>query len=506
MKPLTAVTLGLPLFLLASCAPPGERSIRTSDLDRHVRYLASDDLAGRYTGSAGVALAEVYIAGVFRSAGLEPLPGENDYYVDFQAWRQGYDPAATTLSITDPQSDVPAAILGTDFRPFEFTGLGQVDADLVFAGYGITAPEHDWDDYRGLDVRGKVVLLLRYEPGQNDASSVFAGARHTSHAYFATKVRNAQAHGAVGMLLFTTPLGPPQEDLRVWDAWRLDAGELPGPDRGRSRTSFLSLQVSQGYAERIAAAAGTTIRELHRAVDAGTPPSELALPDTRVTASVALYGQPVAVSARNVVGYLRGVREDRVVVVGAHHDHIGSFAAAGDADTIYNGADDNASGVSGVLELAQAFGRSRGKPRTSVIFATFSGEEEYLLGSQALAASPLLATMTVTFMLNLDMIGRNPGDPVEIYGSTDDTELRGMLETSSRAMGLTLEYPGDMPESMSSDHASFQARGVRALFFHTGLHDDYHGLDDEADRLDYPHMERVVRLAWRLIRERAGLR
>jgi len=410
----------------------------------------------------------------------------------------------TTLAVTSSSAPVAAGKLGADFRPFDFSSTGTVNAELVFAGYGITAPEYAYDDYRGLDVRGKVVLILRYEPNENDPTSVFAGARHTSHAYFATKARNARAHGAIGMLLFTTPLAHgPEEDLRAAAAYRLHPGELEkaGTEEG---ATFIALQVSQGFADMLARAAGATIRELQAAVDRGTSPAELGVRGLSITAAVARAGSPEPVRARDVVGYLRGARADRLVLVGAHHDHIGAFAPAGAGDTIYNGADDNASGVAGVLELARAFGRRRAKPAQSLVFATFSGEEEYLLGSAALIESGLIAPSTISFMLNLDMIGRNPGGELQVFGTSGAADLRTVVEKANEPLELRLAFPTQLGDSLDSDQSVFRKAGVPSLFFHTGLHDDYHGLDDEADRLDYEHMRRVVELAYRVLEERAA--
>jgi hypothetical protein len=493
--------------LLGSCRPGGLRTITAPELEAHVAFLASDSLRGRLTGSPEIVRAEEYIAEAFRSFGLEPLSGNQDYYVDFTAWRVGYDPRATTVEVTGGTTPIAMAVLGVDYRPFDFSGVGSVDADLVFAGYGITAPEHDWDDYRDLDVRGKVVLLLRYEPNEDDPASPFDGARHTSHAYFATKIRNAQTHGALGMLLFTTPLtNPPEEDLRATQIYRLHPEELEEWDEGDA--SFLALQISQVYADKITRAGGAAIRDLQAAVDQGTSPAELGPAGLRVSVSVTRGGAPEAMAARNVAGYLRGQRTDEIVVVGAHHDHIGAFSApsgeTGTADTIYNGADDNASGAAGVLELAQAFAALRTPPLRSMLFVTFSGEEQYLLGSAALLESGRLDPASVTFMLNLDMIGRNPGGNLQVYGTASGAGLVELMARVNQAPGLPLAYPREAGSGMDSDHSSFRVRGIPVLFFHTGPHDDYHGLDDEADRIDYAHMERVVELAYRVLEDRVG--
>ena len=487
-------------LLLLSCSRGGLSSITSRDLAAHVASLASDELAGRLTGTPQIARAEEYIARAFGEAGLVPLAGRSDFFFDYTAWRAGYDAGATALTVLRQGAPVATGRLGVDFRPFDFSSSGSVTAEVVFAGYGITAPEYGYDDYRGLDVRDRLVLILRYEPNENDPQSPFAGARHTGHATFASKARNAAAHGAAGMLLFTTPLTHgAEEDLRVGAAYRLDPGELAGVGGDSGGKGFLALQVSQGFADQLARSAGTSIRELQSAVDGGTPPAKLGVRGLFATASVARSSQPERVQARDVVGYLRGKQSDEVVVVGAHHDHIGAFPPAGSADTIYNGADDNASGVAAVLELAQAFGRQRRRLERSMVFVTFSGEEQYLLGSSALLASGLLPASSVSFMLNLDMIGRNPGAELQVFGAASDPELRAAVERANTGLGLRLAFPSQMADSVDSDQSVFLAHGVPALFFHAGLHDDYHGLDDEADRLDYERMRLVTTLAYEVL-------
>jgi hypothetical protein len=498
-------------LLLLSCSRGGLSSITSRDLSGYVSALASDELAGRLTGSPQIARAEEYISRTFREAGLLPLPGRTDYFYDYIAWRAGYDTGATALTVRRQGAPVAVGRLGVDFRPFDFSSSGSVAAEVVFAGYGITAPEYGYDDYRGIDVRGRLVLIFRYEPNENDPQSPFAGARHTGHATFAGKARNARAHGAAGMLLFTTPLSHgPDEDLRGGSAYPLKPEELAAVGETTDGKGFLALQVSQGLADEMARSAGTTIRELQSAVDGGATPAELGVRGLFATASVARSARPEPVQARDVVGYLKGKKSDEVVVVGGHHDHIGAFtstdlgSSASGADTVYNGADDNASGVAAVLELAQAFGRQRRRLERSMVFVTFSGEEQYLLGSSALLASGLLPATTVPFMLNLDMIGRNPDGELLVYGAAGDPGLRAAVEQANAGIGLRLSFPPQMGDSFDSDQSIFQAHGIPSLFLHTGLHDDYHGLDDEADRLDYERMRLVTRLAYEVLLAKAN--
>jgi Zn-dependent M28 family amino/carboxypeptidase len=300
------------------------------------------------------------------------------------------------------------------------------------------------------------------------------------------------------MLLVTTPLHhPADEDLRLNPAYRLSPEELDARPPGPGKKPLLAAHISQAFAERLVAPTGMKLTSIQRAVDEGRAPSTLNKQPVRVRLGLHLGDDLAEIEARNVVGYLEGELGDEYLVVGAHHDHLGSFAGSG--DTIYNGADDNASGVAGVLELAEAFALRRSKPRLSIVFATFSGEEWYLLGSSAMVRDAYVPPGDVRLMLNLDMIGRNPSQLVNVYGTSSSPDLSGILERANQDIGLPLEIHSQT--ALGSDHDPFRRKGVPYLFFFTGPHDDYHGVDDEADRLDYARMEDIARLAAEVLQE-----
>lgn len=487
-------------------APPGSVEIRAAELRAHVEFLASDELEGREAGEAGVTRAEEYIATALGSYGLEPLPGREELFVPFTVYRPGWDLERTALYVVSAEETLQG-VAGVDFRPFAFSDSGEVEADVVFAGYGITAPEHLYDDYDGLDVEGKLVLILRHEPRESDATSSFAGVDNTRHAVFETKAENARRHGAAGLLLVTDPLHhPDRDDLRVRTRLALAPPALLAPlapEDAPVRTDFPAVHVSQRLARRMVEATGASLAELQRQLDSGTRPA--AMPPTKVKARLTVERQrrPQAVAARNVVAFLEGsdpARKDQWIVVGAHHDHIGSFA--GDGDTVFNGADDNASGTAGLLELAQAFATAASRPARSLVFATFSAEESGLLGSRSLIRNEELPLDRVGLMLNLDMIGRNPGRPLRVFGDGFAQGLGEIVQGAAETLSLPLELAGTDYAS-NSDHDPFFRRGIPILFFFTGVHQDYHGLADHADKLDYRRMESVVKLAHATLRHLA---
>jgi hypothetical protein len=496
-------TVGASILLALAAgaqAQGGADSIRAEDLRRTVKFLAADSLLGRETGEPGAHKAERFIAKEFKRSGLSPLPGYEDYFLDFTLYRQTYDPAGTGLGVTLGGRSKKNR-LGTAFRPFSFSDEGSVEAPLVFAGYGITADEYEYDDYAGIDVEGKIVLILRHEPGEDDPDSPFDGTDTTSYSQFTSKAANAGEHGALGMLLVTDPLNhEPDEDLRVGGALRLEppesASESDEPDQPEEEEPFLAMQISQQLASTIVSSSGRSLAELQRAVDSGSSPAELSLNDVVVQMGVLRSEKPDPVAARNVVAFLEGrdpELKDQWVVVGGHHDHVGGYRGRG--DTVFNGADDNASGTSGVIALARAFSERPERPRRSIVFVTFSGEEKGLLGSRAMVRQELIPIDRVVFMLNLDMIGRNPDRDIEINGDGFVRGLQEIVEEANRDRELSLEF-GGTAYAGNSDHDAFYEMDIPFMFFFTGLHEDYHQLGDHPEKLDYERMESILSVAY----------
>ncbi len=486
--------LVLPAALAALAGCEARSLITAAEMRAHVTYLASDDLDGRETGTPGIAAAERYIAGELARSGLKPLPGRETFFVDFVLYRHTYDPTTTALAFARGEERTTAD-LGVGFRPFWFSRIGRAEARVVFAGYGITAPEHGWDDYEGLDARGRIVLVLRHEPAHDEPASRFAGKEYTRHALFVTKARNALAHGAAGLILFTDPASSESgaDDLRVSGNLSLDPTARAG---GGETVPLLAAHVSRDIAAWLVAPSGHSLESLQKAVDSGTRPREISLGG--LTASMAIGGSTAAaqeVAARNVAGFLRGgdpELADEWIVVGAHHDHLGSIPRTA-GDGIFNGADDNASGVSAVLELAERFAAMRPAPARSIVFMTFSAEEAGLFGSRAVFERDLLPRQRIRFMLNLDMIGRNAEEPVRVSGQGVDERLRAQLEAAAEALDLKWTFAGSGPGSANSDYGPFMEAGIPFLSFFTGEHADYHEVSDHADRLEYRRMEHLVR-------------
>jgi hypothetical protein len=481
-------------------AHAGTEKIKASDLQRDVKYLASDALSGRATGEPGVRKAERYIARDFKKSGLTPLPGSKGYWVEFTLYRAGYEPEFTSV-VLDLGGRSVEGRLGEDFRPFSFSDDGEAEAPVVFVGYGITAEEYEYDDYDGIDVEGKLVLMLRHEPQEEDEDSVFEGASSSRHAQFTTKARNAQEHGALGMLLVTDPLHHgPDEDLRVGGALRLDPLDSSRADaESDDEGSFLAVQISQEMASAIVEASGHTLEAMQRALDEGAASVDFALDGVTARVTIQRSDEPEPVAARNVAGFLEGrdpVLKHEWIVIGGHHDHIGGHV--GEGDTVYNGADDNASGTSGVMALARAFASRPERPRRSIVFVTFTAEEKGLLGSRAMVEQRLFSVDQVVFMFNLDMIGRNSGQNIQLFGDGYVRGLKEIADAANREAELPLEYAG-AGYAGNSDHDSFYDESIPFMFFFTGVHEDYHQLGDHAEKLDYDRMESILHVGYGIV-------
>ena len=477
-------------------APP----LSPARLAAHVDYLASSDLEGRFPGTAGIDLAERYIAGRMAMIGLEPLDAERGYFHELDLYRSDYEPEETMVRVGAASESAPGV------RPLFPSDATSVEAPLVFAGYGITAPEHDWDDYARIDVRDSVVLVYRYEPTGEEELSRFAGARHSEHALFATKAANARDRGAKGMIVVTGPEhheGP--EDLRAMRTLGLEPHSIERRHARSRLDGFVAVQVSQDFMREALRPSGVDLSRLQRDLEAGMSPAEIDLGGLTAAMSVGFTSEPERVPARNVAGYLPATApppaateaSPRWIVVGAHHDHLGSFGP--EPSRIYHGADDNAAGVAGLLELAAFFA---GRPRERhLAFVTFTAEEEGLLGSRAFVRDGALQSEDIELMINLDMIGRNPDKPVRFYLSEAADKHAAAIETAALARDLEVSVRRGVAEPVS-DHYPFHRAGVPVVSVFTGLHEDYHQVTDTANLLDYDRMERIVSVVVELI-ERA---
>ena len=487
MKLHRSIALALLAALTAQAGEKGAASITADEIQTHINVLADDAFEGRGTGTPGERKAAEYIIGKLRDYGVQPGSADGTFLQPFTLAGSPELKGTPALSVeAGPWTREFKA--GDDFVPFAFSKSGQLRGELVFAGYGITDPDRGYDDYAGLDVKGKVVVVLRHEPNANEG-------RTSRHSYFTTKAENAAAHGAAGMLLVTGPAHHGDDESLV------PFGGGSGEDLG-----VVAAHVRQNLIEGLFHLQGKDLIELQRAIDASMKPQSFAI-DARVSLQVEVERHPI--HARNVVAKIPGsdpALADEVLVIGAHYDHLGhghSGTSLGGKDAlqvIHNGADDNASGSSGLLELAQAFSIER--PRRTVYFVWFSGEELGLLGSKYFVENAPIAQSSIVSMINLDMIGRLTNNTVEVGGAGTSPNFSEMITQATQAAGLevTLNQSGFGP----SDHASFYGAKIPVMFFFTGLHDDYHKPSDDPDTVNAAGASKVTLAAFACAEELAN--
>ena len=448
--------------------------INESELRATVGWLADDQRQGRGLVGTGLDESADFLAERFADLGLETLPGLDGFAQPLDLpFTLGYD--AVRLAAGD--DDLPGP-----FVPFGWSTPGDFEGELVFAGYGIS--RDGYDDYAHLDAAGKVALVLRYEPFETDGDSRFTNRRSTSRdATFARKAAAAKAAGAVGLLVVNPPEHSRADNLASFSA----AQSYDGPP---------ALHIARETADALLERAGLPdLAYLQGAIDAtGEPASQ--------TSDLAVRGgwsarDETEVQARNIVGMVRGKNADEYVVVGAHYDHVGHGEyGSGDPGTIHNGADDNASGTTAVLELAETYAvaaREGHPPERSIVFAFFTAEEIGLVGSRAFVNDLPMPVEGVVAMLNLDMVGRVRDGQLYLGGANTAKGLRPIVEAAVQAEGLKASDQEGLDGR--SDHAPFIAAGIPAVFLFSGHHSDYHKPTDDADLVNYDGLGKVARSA-----------
>jgi len=456
---------------------------QTPDAQRYlddIKALTTPAMEGRGDGTKGLTRAEHLLEQRYRALGLEPA-GTHSYTQPFTVITGARVKGRNELRVQSAGSKTDLK-LNEDFVPFSFSGSGSVAGSVVFVGYGVTAGEFSYDDYDNVDVKDKVVVMLRREPATFAAKNGHQG--ETRHAQFVTKAINAKNHGARAVVLVNGKLEKAEEDLL------LRFGGASGPEDA----GILMVQVKNAVADQWLKTAGKSLADLQDQINREGKPASLALPASlQITVSVNIEHTKATVN--NVLAYLPG-QTDEYVIVGAHYDHLGR----GDAHSLapdlmgqlHPGADDNASGTAGVLELARRFAPMKGKLRRGILFASFAGEELGLLGSAEWVKSPTRPLAKAVAMLNMDMIGRIKDDKVYIGGVGTGSTFKDVLQEAQRKNPFTVEASAS--GYSSSDHTSFVIGRVPSLFFFSGLHSDYHKPSDTWEKINSQSAVRLLNL------------
>lgn len=468
----------------------GSPLLSVEELDSHVTHLASDALAGRRAGTPGAERAALYIVRALNEAGLQPAPGYPTYLQTFE-FPVGVELGPENRLVVQHGSRLGTVFQpGRDFLPLAGSLADRVVQPVVFAGYGISAPSIGWDDYAGIDVEGKIVLVLRLSPEGDKPASRFG--RYISDRY---KAANARAHGARAILLVN---GPATEEIDKLIPFSVD--EEPGS------LGIVALSVTQTVARRIVATAGEDLSMWQHLINRANQPRSRPIENAVVNLRADL--RPRLRTTHNVIGVVPG-RDPRlsseVVVVGAHYDGLG-LGGPGSLEPVpgevHNGADDNASGVSALLELAQFFAYPTNRPERTIAFVAFGAEEEGMLGSAWFVSHPPWPLAHVAAMVNMDMIGRL-GEELTVYGVGSSAGWHELLERANQEVGAPIV---EMEEGYGpSDHVAFYLRQVPVLAFFTGVHADYHRASDDVERLNLEGLYSVTRVVRQVVDELSGL-
>jgi len=490
----------------------GFNSIREDTLRADLTFVASDALEGRMSLENGDAVAIQWIASEFAKAGLEPAAkGSFLQPVELIEYRGDREHSYVALKRagSEKQWKFPEA-LGSYHADVDVT------ADVIFAGFGITAPELHYDDYQGIDAHGKIVMIFDHEPQETDPNSIFNGTGNTRYATGRVKILNAQEHGAVGVLIVAEPNRKhPSNQERVARIGGSETRAVPIPSQALAEDVLHTPAaiISDTAAKEIFRTAGASLSELQAAIDRDLKPQSRALADTQVT----LHYRNISAHAGttyNVAGLLEGSDpklKAETILFSGHHDHNGISGT-----DIWHGADDNGSGTVGVVALAHAFAANAARGKRSLLFVVYAAEERGLLGSFYMAAHPLRPLETTRAVLNFDMIGRNETESDQTKGLIDipaDTTNRLNLIGRSYSpdydrtvvqennyVGLDLDYRFDRDYALNiffrSDQFPFVLHNIPAFWWFTGFHPDYHHTTDTADKINYVKMAKILRLAY----------
>jgi len=480
--------------------------ITEEDLKKHVYFLASDTLKGRMTGEKGSRLAAKYIAKSLKQIGIQPMTSLNGYYQPFD-FSSGVEVNTDNTSLSwkntskenaqKARSDLAS---GVDFRPLAFSSNGDFSGELVFAGYGLKVPgegAESYNSYAGLNVSNKVALVLRYVPEGVSSARRAVLNRYASLRY---KAMIAREQGAKGILIVSGPNSPNPGKLIPMRS-----------DQSLGDSGILAASINSDTAEAWLSSSGQNLKKLQTGLDLENPHAvgALEIPETRIQLSIQL--NRLRKQDNNVIGVLHPPRTDssapEYIMLGAHYDHlgfgeVGGFNAKGEEKMIHNGADDNASGVAAVLEMAGAIRQqliqAPNSIKKGVIFSFWSGEELGLIGSTHFANQPPMPLERIKAYLNFDMVGRLRENRLTLQGTGSSSEWKSFIEKWNIISGFQLILQDD--PYLPTDTTAFYPQGIPVLSFFTGSHEEYHRPADDPDTLNWRGLLRISRFAAKAIK------
>jgi len=520
MKSFISLLLVITGFLQPTLAQKkGLKTIDQSDLKAHMDFIASDELEGRATGEAGLDVAARYLAVQAAKLGLKPAGENGDYFQHYALSERSYLNEESSISIIDAEGNVSVDPHSFFVLPSPVKDTTEIEGEVVFAGYGIYEPDLEYNDFEGIDIQGKVVLIMDRAPMNEDGTESQFGEKWLGMQNFQNKLQFMMMRQPKAILLVFDPKSGNNsiEDINPAIAGYLSKSismkkdepaptqELPGPK---------IVLIHRSVADAILDEAGESLEEIQEEIDTSLEPRSFDVEDTRVNITLTMKNEDHDVP--NVFGYIEGSDpelKDEFVFYLAHFDHVGT----GENGEVFNGADDNASGTVALLEIAEAWMAEKKAPARSVGFLWVSGEEIGLYGSRYFSEHPLIPLEDIAAVINLDMVGRvkTPEDveserealtivsrdSVKVIGGLQSNVLMQINEETLDEMGLYPNYTYNTPDHPEryfyrSDHINFARHDIPVLFYSTGTHRDYHLETDDPDRIDYEKFRKMTEFAF----------
>jgi hypothetical protein len=504
-RPLAGAVAALGLLALAGAAHSADPSL--DRMKKDLFYLASEELEGRGIDTKGIDKAADYVAEQFKAAGLKPAMKDGSYFQPFTVTMSAKLSKPTALTLSGPNDAKKELKLNDQFTAMGFSPTSKAAAGLVFVGYGVSAPGLKYDDYAGVNVEGKVVVALRRTPrygekGDKRFDTTVPEGEDSPFAAFASKIEAAKAKKAAAIIFVNDTGAAGKSD---------PLAPYPLHATGTETAAFPVLMVKRAVVDDLLAAGPwKSLTDLETAINGDLKPRSFALAGWKADAEVSV--DRVDLKVKNVVGVLEGSGplKDETVVVGAHYDHVGygtwgSLAGKAGSGKIHFGADDNASGTTGLIELARRFGAAKNREGRRIVFIAFTAEERGLYGSIHYCKEPLFPLDKTAAMINMDMIGRSKPVPADwlglfgqkdrlvVYGTGTGTGFAELVDQANKKVDFKMSTlkAGTGP----SDHDSFYRKKVPVLFLYTGTHGEYHRPTDKPELVNLPALKKVADFA-----------
>ncbi|HEV8061944.1 MAG TPA: M28 family peptidase [Gemmataceae bacterium] len=480
-------------LLMAPCqAADVDNDVMATRIKKDLTYIASDACEGRGVSTKGINLAADYIVEQFKKIGLQPGGVENSYFQPFTMHGSAKLGTPNTLAFHGPLGQDVELTQDQQFKVMGMSGSGAASGPIVFVGFGVTGTKNGYDDYMGVDIAGKIVMLLRKTPRTSSGPDGFDGQLSNYHASLVAKMDNAASHNAAAILVVNDRETASNAD--------------PLLDFGYSASSDATAPIPAVHLRRTVAdslvrtSLGKSLKEIEEEIDFSLKPQSTELKGW--TAKLKTSVERNGIQAKNIIGVLpgSGPLANEIVIIGAHYDHLGyggfgSLARNLKEPAIHHGADDNGSGTTLMIELSRHFAAMPNRQGRKLVFMAFSGEESGLIGSAYYCKNPLFPLADTAAMINLDMVGRLRADTVTkkdkliVYGTGSARGFNELVDSLNKR--FEFQFQKNASGMGPSDQQSFYLKDIPVLFFFTDTHADYHRPSDTVEKINFPGMVKI---------------